>query len=1140
MKPAIRKGIIVISTILLMLGSVWFLAKNDSSTNNTTNRKVEQPLHVAVVNEDDGSFYRQKVYQLGRDYINQLKDNSKRDWVTVSRGVAENGLKKDEYQLAIFIPHDFSEKVMDINDPSPNKLNIQYKVNTKNQKDKVECESIAKQVIKDMNQRLINIYTLNVMGNLYNAQNQVKDIYSRQGKLTNQYKTQLSQPIEQYSQSFPDLYEQSNQTLKDNKELAQLFKTFNSEAYQPILSQLGDAKDQVKSLIHEQGKSDANQAKIISQLLSMNKDIFEGGLQENISDMARENQQLKTLIQQHNQDQSSKKEEIKSLEKQYDDYKKQVQEQIKDLSKQYDNQQKEYQNQMKSLESVLKQQKDDNESMPQNIQDEINRKYKTGQLTFGDFIQVNHPELYKALQQQYNNIDSLQRLCSELPFSELPDYFEKMLSTDDLKVINRCLKQFESAKKTLNDQGFQVKENVNNKELEEYKKLYNKYQSAIGELKKEGLKEIELSNMSYVKDDYFILELPDEVSLVEKELSNFGIQVDSLDNNTYILKVVKDISKLSIPIQFTSEEISYPIDDIRLTYIDRLKEEISEEKLQSILSEIKKDTNTTTTTTVENESISMDTTNDSDESTTEDNTSEENKEDNSSESSSLDSTSSDDSTANSQSTTSDNTSVDDSEGQGASSETTDSISIDDILEHFKGETWTIHLNIALKSKSLEKVSNTYIELKEKLSQWEERYNQFSTLASERMDQYQNDQIPVTLNIDMNKPLNQLLKELQEQRESQIQSLIDQLNQENLDEKLTIENLDANFNQIDSDQLNIVNQIDDQLSSLEKWNKKLSDISSKQPSNTDVEKHDNEMKELLSSINDLRMITNDTKQEATDNNQSFNDIYDSIHQFGSTVKDVEKDSKGLNKDSKDLQSDFNKELAKSNDFNKAFMHVLNTAYKDGVPNEQLMQFMAQPLKGQAKYIINEKTVSYQLFIWILVLSLISWLIASLIISIKENLYTHYFSKLQTNREKQILRLIILSICAIISGLLISYLASQHLSISHNDLLWWYISMIVISLFLTVWCYTSLYYFPIVGTIINFVILMIYLFNEQQFFHSSLLTTVNILNYFEQLMINVLLHQSQLFITLFIIIDIIILMVMILVIIPKWKGKNYDEN
>ena len=1128
MKAAIRKGIIVVASILFMLSSVWFLGKNNTSI-KTSNKKVEHPLHVAVVNEDDGSFYRQKVYQLGRDYINQLKDDSKRDWVTVSRGVAENGLKKDEYQLAIFIPHDFSSKVMDINNPSPDKLNIQYKVNTNNQKDKVECELIAKQMIKDMNQRLVNIYTLNVLGNLYNAQNQVKDIYHRQGNLTNKYNNQLSHPIEEYSQSFPNLYDQSKQALEDNKELANTLKDFNSEYYQNIFNQLGDAKDQVKTLIHDQGQADANQAKIISQLLTMNQKVFDDGLQENMSDMTYENQKLKTLIQQHNQDQSSKIKAIEVLEKQFEDYKKQAQEQIEDLSNQYYVQQSKFQAQVRTLKSMLEQQKDTNATMPQNIQDEIHEKYETGQLTLGDFIKVNHPKLYDALQKQYDNIDSLQRLCSELPFSKLPDHFDKMVSAKDLEEIKRCLEQFEEAKKALNDQGFQVKDNVNNKELEDYQKLYKQYQTAIEEVKNEGIKEITLSNMNYVKGNYFILELPDEVTLIEKELDKFGIQVDSLGEHIYILKVVKDISKLSLPIQFDAEKISYPIEDILLTYIDISKEGVSKDELHSALSSMKDAMNQsdTTTTTVKKESSSIHTTNESttqlSESTLADSQSEEHKADTTSE---LSSTSMSDN----------NMSIDESEGQSSNVETTDSISIGDLKE----ETWTIHLNLSFEYKPLEKLSNTYIEMKEKLSQWKERYAQFSKLTSERMEQYKNDKIPALLKIDINKPINQLLEELKEQRQSQIQSLIDQLNQEELDEKLSLQKLESNVEQIDIKQLNIVNQIDKQLSSLEQWNKKLSDIYSKQPSNTEVEKQDDEMQQLLSSINDLRKETDDTKKESADYHHSFNNIYDSIHQFGSTVKEVEKDSKGIHKESKELQSDFAKELAKSNDFNKAFIHVLNTAYKDGVPNEQLMEFMAQPLQGKAKYIVNEKTVSYQLFIWILVLSILSWLIASLIISIKDNLYTHYFSKLQTIREKQMIRLIILSICAIISGVLIAYLASQPIPMSHNDLLWWYISIILISLCLSLWCYTSLYYLPIVGTIINFGLLMIYLFNEQYIFHSSLLTAVNILNYFEQLMIDVLLHQSQLFITLFIMADIILLMGMILVIIPKWKGKNDDKN
>ena len=49
----------------------------------------------------------------------------------VPRGVAESGLKNNNYQLAVFIPTDFSAKIVEADNPDPQKLDIQYKINAK-------------------------------------------------------------------------------------------------------------------------------------------------------------------------------------------------------------------------------------------------------------------------------------------------------------------------------------------------------------------------------------------------------------------------------------------------------------------------------------------------------------------------------------------------------------------------------------------------------------------------------------------------------------------------------------------------------------------------------------------------------------------------------------------------------------------------------------------------------------------------------------------------------------------------------------------------------------------------------------------------------------------------------------------------
>lgn len=88
---------------------------------------------MAVVNEDNGTTYHGKKYYLAKDYLNGLKLSKNVSMDVVSRGIAENGIKKDNYQLMLIIPTNFSQKIVDVDNPDPQKLDIQYKVNAKSQ-----------------------------------------------------------------------------------------------------------------------------------------------------------------------------------------------------------------------------------------------------------------------------------------------------------------------------------------------------------------------------------------------------------------------------------------------------------------------------------------------------------------------------------------------------------------------------------------------------------------------------------------------------------------------------------------------------------------------------------------------------------------------------------------------------------------------------------------------------------------------------------------------------------------------------------------------------------------------------------------------------------------------------------------------
>lgn len=81
-------------------------------------------LPVAVVNEDKGAEYEGKSLQVGKDLVDELKNNDDFSWTFVSREEANKGTETNKYYMTIVIPEDFSEKATTLMDenPQPSKL----------------------------------------------------------------------------------------------------------------------------------------------------------------------------------------------------------------------------------------------------------------------------------------------------------------------------------------------------------------------------------------------------------------------------------------------------------------------------------------------------------------------------------------------------------------------------------------------------------------------------------------------------------------------------------------------------------------------------------------------------------------------------------------------------------------------------------------------------------------------------------------------------------------------------------------------------------------------------------------------------------------------------------------------------------
>ncbi|MEH7094180.1 YhgE/Pip domain-containing protein [Neobacillus vireti] len=88
-------------------------------------------IKVAVANGDEGTEIQGKKINVGKEIVQNLKENKKLGWKFVNYTTAKLGVKKGEYYAYLYIPADFSKKITSILEINPKKPQILFGVNEK-------------------------------------------------------------------------------------------------------------------------------------------------------------------------------------------------------------------------------------------------------------------------------------------------------------------------------------------------------------------------------------------------------------------------------------------------------------------------------------------------------------------------------------------------------------------------------------------------------------------------------------------------------------------------------------------------------------------------------------------------------------------------------------------------------------------------------------------------------------------------------------------------------------------------------------------------------------------------------------------------------------------------------------------------
>ncbi|HFV2922851.1 TPA: type VII secretion protein EsaA [Streptococcus agalactiae] len=267
-------------------------AKENKTTQSATNTK----LNIALVNEDQNVSNGKESYNLGASYIKSIERDNSQNWSVVSRGTAQNGLNKGDYQLMVIIPNNFSQKLLDVNKANAEQTTISYKVNAKGNLalEKKGTEK-GKDIVSELNSHLVNMYMASILSNLYTAQENVQAMVNVQSGNISNYQKNLLDSATNFQNIFPALVNQSSSSITANESLKKSLEVSDNMFNDLVTTQTNTGKD-LSRLIEQRHQDSISYEAFSASLLEMNNELLEKQLSDIITQAQKDQETLSSQL----------------------------------------------------------------------------------------------------------------------------------------------------------------------------------------------------------------------------------------------------------------------------------------------------------------------------------------------------------------------------------------------------------------------------------------------------------------------------------------------------------------------------------------------------------------------------------------------------------------------------------------------------------------------------------------------------------------------------------------------------------------------------------------------------------------------------------------------------------------------------
>lgn len=234
-------------------------------------------IAVAVVNNDNGVVFNNKILNAGDEIISALKENNSIGWNFVDDWQGNYGLNEGKYYALIEIPSNFSSQLVSLASSTPQKPKIIYKANEKTNAIATKITDVARNTLTDeIKKEMIN--TIN------------KEVFKKLNLTGTNIETRKPEIFELVS-SISD----ANNTIKDvNSQLLSMDKDF---------SRIQNNLNNSKNVLNEADNSITSLQSILRNSRNFTLDtkvqftILTSNLKQNMTDLQSEFSNINRLLQ---------------------------------------------------------------------------------------------------------------------------------------------------------------------------------------------------------------------------------------------------------------------------------------------------------------------------------------------------------------------------------------------------------------------------------------------------------------------------------------------------------------------------------------------------------------------------------------------------------------------------------------------------------------------------------------------------------------------------------------------------------------------------------------------------------------------------------------------------------------------------